>query len=470
MKKMVMAAGFLTALAAFSGQASADASACASYGSLQEGVNPSFQQVNCLVTAEALEQEIPPEVVKAVVSQESGTWKQFDSNGQAIVSPDGGIGLMQLTNQSDFDTDKLKTDILYNIESGVKVLDKMYGASVPKIAGADRGVIENWYFPVMAYNGIKPVNSPIVQSTGLPNLLAYQEQVFAKIEKNSYLNDTKLAEFPFQASDFQYDPNSSDNIVFTKMSYTVTEQTHETMYTIQKGDRVQTTASPNLRSTPGGSLSGVLPKGTVLEVTGSWQFDQNEGSSVQYVWVPVKSANGQSGYVASAYLEKTDKPLPVKTFTDVPSSHNFYQDITALSSQGIINGFPDGTFRPGEYVTRGQAAIMMVKALQLPTNGTSEIETVMRHEVMNGYTDGSFYADRPVTREQMAIILSNAFKLSKTTPIAFTDVYPEMQAYESVRRVIAAQIAYGYNNNTFRPKQPVTRQESAALINRALQK
>ena len=33
---------------------------------------------------------------------------------------------------------------------------------LPKVAGADRHTIENWYFPVMAYNGIKPANSPIL--------------------------------------------------------------------------------------------------------------------------------------------------------------------------------------------------------------------------------------------------------------------------------------------------------------------
>ena len=36
---------------------------------------------------------------------------------------------------------------------------------LPEIKGAGREVIENWYFPVMAYNGIKPVNSPLYQQT-----------------------------------------------------------------------------------------------------------------------------------------------------------------------------------------------------------------------------------------------------------------------------------------------------------------
>ncbi|WP_082087787.1 S-layer homology domain-containing protein [Domibacillus indicus] len=469
MKKIVQAAGLFFLISGFaaSGQASAASSACSAYGSVQPGVNPSYQHLNCLVTAEALEKNIPPEVAKAVMTQESQTWKQFDASGNAIISPDGGIGLMQLTNQPQFDEERLKTDLLYNIESGITVLDQMYSRSVPKIAGAGRDVIENWYFPVMAYNGIKPVNSPVQKETGLRNRAAYQEQVFAKLEQFSYVNDTELAEFPFQSSDFQYDPASSENIVFTRMSYSLTDQTHRTVYQWKAGDRAVTTGSPNLRKTPGGEKMVVIPENTVLTITGPFQFNENNAAIEQFVWYPVKSASGQAGFVSSAYLEKTDKPAV--QFTDVPPRYGFYQDIMALTSQGIINGYKDGSFRPDAQVTRGQAAAMMVRALALPLNGMSEIKAAQHYGVMSGYTNGEFYQERPVTRGQMAIIMTNAFKLTESAPISFRDVGRSMSAYESIQRVTAAGIAYGYSDNTFRPDQPVKRGEFSAFLNRALQ-
>lgn len=473
MKKSVQTAGLLLVLAAglsFSGQASAASSACSAYGELQPGVNPSYQHLNCLLTEEALEQNIPPEVVKAVVTQETGDWKHFDQNGNGYVSKDNGIGLMQLTNQLHFDQPRLKTDLVYNIESGVEVLNEMYDRNVPKIEGVDRNVIENWYFPVMAYNGIKRSNSPIVKADGSVNEGAYQEEVFARIEADSYLKDTNLAAFPFQSEDFQYSPGSDEDLVFAKMSYSLTEKTHETVYSLKPGDRVMTTDSPNLRKVPGGANTDIIdtiPENTILTITGSFQYNQNPSSTQQFVWYPVKTASGQSGFISSAYIEKTDKPA--LSFSDVPANHGFYKEIMALTSQGIINGFDDNTFRPEEIVTRRQAAIIMLRALELPINGLDETIAIQKHGIMSGYTDGYFYENRPVTRAQMAIILSKGFELTKSAPISFMDVHNNMRAYESIKRIVAANISKGYNNNTFRPNQPVTRQEFAALVNRALQ-
>ncbi|MCI2254798.1 S-layer homology domain-containing protein [Domibacillus sp. PGB-M46] len=471
---MVQAAGVLSLLAAglsFSGQASADTSACAAYGSVQPGVNPSFQHINCLLTEEALKQEIPPEVVKAIATQENGGWKQFDESGQAVVSDDGGIGLMQLTNQSQFKEELLKTDLAYNIEAGVTVLGQMYDSNVPKIAGAGRDVIENWYFPVMAYNGIKPVNSPIKQEDGEKNTAAYQEQVFAEIKASSFLNDRSFADFGFKTSDFQYDPEKTDNIVFKKMSYTPTGKLNQTAYNLQKGDQAVTLNTPALRSIPGGGPEAViktLPEGTLLTVTGPFQFDENPKSNRQFVWYPVRTADGKTGFVSSAYLEKSDKPA-APLFKDVSANHRFYNDIAALSSQGIISGYPDGTFKPGSQVTRGEAATMVVRALGLPTNGMKPIEVAKKQGIINGDRNGRLAETEPVTRAQVAIILTNAFNLKETVSISFTDVHSRMAAYDSIRRVVAAGIAYG-DNNKFNPDKPVTRGELAAFLNRTLER
>ncbi|MCU4828118.1 transglycosylase SLT domain-containing protein [Bacillus toyonensis] len=74
------------------------------------------------------------------------------------------MGIMQITNQPQFDQQKLKYDINYNIEAGVKVLRSMYQRTdLPKVKAAGPEVIENWYFSVMAYNGTKPANSPLFE-------------------------------------------------------------------------------------------------------------------------------------------------------------------------------------------------------------------------------------------------------------------------------------------------------------------
>jgi hypothetical protein len=281
-------------------------SKCLSYGDIKPNENPSFQQLNCLLTNAALDAGIPPEVVKAVASQEN-SWRQFNENGEPIISKDGGIGLMQITNQPNYDQEKLKYDIYYNIETGIKILSSMYDRTttdLPKIKDAGRQIIENWYFPVMAYNGIKPVNSPLYQLSGERNNDAYQERVFTSIEQNSFLEDTELGQFPFKLADFQYDQNSDENIVFLKKEYTLAEPLHTSSYLFKKGGKIVVTKeNVNVRLQPSATSASVkvLAKNTPLIINGNFTYDLSLDKKNQFVWYPVMTEDKKVGYISSAY-------------------------------------------------------------------------------------------------------------------------------------------------------------------------
>lgn len=59
-------------------------------------------------------------------------------------------------------------------------------------------------------------------------------------------------------------------------------------------------------------------------------------------------------------------PAPATaTFADVPTSHPFFQHVEALAASGITGGCGAGNFCPGSYVTRGQMAVFLSKALGL---------------------------------------------------------------------------------------------------------
>lgn len=51
-------------------------------------------------------------------------------------------------------------------------------------------------------------------------------------------------------------------------------------------------------------------------------------------------------------------PAQALAFSDVSVSHEYAQGIRDLSARGIINGYPDGTFRPNAPVLRAQFAKM----------------------------------------------------------------------------------------------------------------
>ena len=67
--------------------------------------------------------------------------------------------------------------------------------------------------------------------------------------------------------------------------------------------------------------------------------------------------------------QPTMTPPPTSTpcaiqFSDVPPGSTYYDTVTCLVCRGIINGYPDGTFRPGDYVTRGQLSKIIRNAAQ----------------------------------------------------------------------------------------------------------
>lgn len=276
---------------------------------VKNGVNPTFQQTNCLLTNAALKHDVPPEIVKAVATQEESGWKQFDDSGKPIISGDGGIGIMQITTDAK-DVERLKTDITYNIDQGVKRLaDNFYKRNdLPKINDHSPTVLEHWYFAVMAYNGTKPVNSPIAKCDGPTgtNLGAYQEQVYKNMEIEQ-LVATKVGVIPFDSKDFGYECGSSDNIVFNKKQYTVTGALTETSYLLKANDYALTTANGvNVRKESSTSSTRVttLGKNQMVKITGDFRFEINETSSNQFAFMPVNSDGKYNGYIASTYLKK----------------------------------------------------------------------------------------------------------------------------------------------------------------------
>ncbi|WMT39311.1 family 10 glycosylhydrolase [Paenibacillus sp. D2_2] len=89
---------------------------------------------------------------------------------------------------------------------------------------------------------------------------------------------------------------------------------------------------------------------------------------------------------------------------------------------------------------------------------------------INGYEDGTFRPNQPVNREQFAVMLSRALKLEGTeTSVSFADADKiSSWARPYIAKVLESNIINGYQDHTFRPGQQINRAEMAAMIVRAL--
>ena len=96
--------------------------------------------------------------------------------------------------------------------------------------------------------------------------------------------------------------------------------------------------------------------------------------------------------------------------------------ISAIIEAGIAEGFADGTFRPQDGVTRGQMATFLARALDLVAEHTGSlpdvagthadaITAIIEAGIAQGFPDGTFRPQQQVTRGQMATFLTRALDL-----------------------------------------------------------
>lgn len=87
--------------------------------------------------------------------------------------------------------------------------------------------------------------------------------------------------------------------------------------------------------------------------------------------------------------------------------------------------------------------------------------------ILNGFEDGTFRPNDPVLREQAAKILATALKLDATGTENYPDVTTENWSYEYIVAVTKAGIFGGDENGNFNPFANLTRQEAAKIIVKA---
>lgn len=179
-------------------------------------------------------------------------------------------------------------------------------------------------------------------------------------------------------------------------------------------------------------------------------------------------------------------PIQAKTvhFKDVQSDSFYYEAVMELSSEGIMNGFSDGTFKPEEKITRVHAAIVLAELFQLEIKNVSdpiftdiptshpyykEISAVAKAGMMKGNTNKTFTPDRYLTRAEMAQIIVEAFTLNKQESQSsfFKDVKPGQWYADSVHTLVNYEITSGITPTTFGPNNHVTRGQFAVFIERA---
>jgi hypothetical protein len=208
----------------------------------------------------------------------------------------------------------------------------------------------------------------------------------------------------------------------------------------------------------------------------------------------------------------TRTPIPTSTscpvqFTDVPPGSTFYDFIRCLACRGIVSGYPDGTFRPNNNVTRGQLAKIVSNAAGFSDPARAQLfedvppgstfyDFIQRIAnpccaYIGGYPCGGagepcvppnnlpyFRPNNNATRGQIAKILSNVAGFQEpVTGQTFEDVPPGSTFYDFIERLASRGVMSGYPcggpsapcvpptfRPYFRPNNNATRGQSSKMV------
>ncbi len=175
--------------------------------------------------------------------------------------------------------------------------------------------------------------------------------------------------------------------------------------------------------------------------------------------------------------------------TPTPGGDKEPSDLNITDHFAYIIGYPDGEVKPTGNVTRAEVATIFFRMLKdearnkywCTTNRYSDVNsnnwfnnavsTLSNMGIIDGYPDGSFRPNAGITRAEFAKIAVSFFKdyVGETIGDRFTDISGK---WYTTYINLAAELAIvnGYPDGTFRPDNKITRAEAMQIVNNTLRR
>ncbi len=173
------------------------------------------------------------------------------------------------------------------------------------------------------------------------------------------------------------------------------------------------------------------------------------------------------------------------SFKDINSSHWAYKYVIELTTNKVINGYTDGTFKPENTITRAEFIKLVVMAALPDWIDIDDAESNINHwaakyiwiaERYGLITTGSIdlkNIDEPITRLEMVRIITKADltmkgnQLATNEKVKFKDVISlNSEDLLLLKHACSKNLITGYTDNTFKPYDNMTRAEAATMIYR----
>ena len=244
-----------------------------------------------------------------------------------------------------------------------------------------------------------------------------------------------------------------------------------------------------------------------VKVSGKVKFTEGEvGSALKDVTVKVNGVNAQvqpdGTFTATSPVNKYGKKLIVveattpngdnankelrlvrlTSFADVPEGYWAKMPIENNATVGLVQGFPDGNFKPNNALTRAELATLLVRAkgIEVPNTRARQVfkdvkpefwaakyvEIAQREGLIKGYPDKTFRPNNKISKAEGIAVLVRFDKLplAEANAKPYWDVSTHHWAARHIQAAKEAGMLNFVDNNKLGPKQAMVRAQAVDML------
>jgi len=255
-------------------------------------------------------------------------------------------------------------------------------------------------------------------------------------------------------------------------------------FTLNDRNKVQV----KLSGIPDGAITTIALRDRKQQTLNTWRNPQDVSklngervldAGTYYVSITADRAEQNRAYQLLIEAEPTKDP-----FIDLVGYRWANPSIQSLVDAGWLNGYSDGTFRPGAPLSRGEAIVSLVRALE-PKKSASSMrfkdvaakswlyESVAKADQagwLAAYKNGELKPSISMTRAESAELFAAALKLklSKQPKQVFKDVSPKESYAAAAAALYEEGWLSGYSDGSFKPNATISRAEWSVLLAKLL--
>ena len=355
----------------------------------------------------------------------------YNNEGPNIKLYSGTGNIMKDENGSQTDANKKPYKFDYDMKGVVSCADPAKGAiNFDQIGSVwtDKGEADTTYgnlskTPIVSennyityYNGEQGKNS----NDEYVNPENFFESIdpYSSIDENMHYTRRADGSFnwgPFLARKVAYVHDAGDEVVYPDVAEkttatTVTATTTETT-TEATTSKTETTTK---KTSSGGGSGAVINSGAKATTTEATTVDETATEVTTGEATETTTSN-------AAFVVNPPKADGADvTFKDVPATHWANDAVSTLAKAGVVNGLSADTFGTATNSKRGDFVVMLVRALGIDSTSTANfsdvdsskyyakaIATAKAYGIVNGYNDNTFKPENYITRQDMMVMVAN---------------------------------------------------------------